>query len=55
MYGSDQSASLEIRGMRELISAIKKIKLSLGENKIGKINKGELEIAKKLRKHIKKK
>ena len=55
MYGSDQSASLEIRGMSELISAIKKIKLSLGENKIGNINKGELEIAKKLRKHIKKK
>ena len=53
MYGSDQSASLEIRGMRELISGIKKIKLSFGDNKIGIINQDEIKIAKKLRKHIK--
>ena len=53
MYGSDQSASLEIRGMRELISAIKKIEISLGSNKIGNIIDDEIKIAKKLRKHIK--
>ena len=47
MYGSDQSASLEIRGMRELISAIKKIEISLGSNKIGNIIDDEIKIAKK--------
>jgi len=53
MYGSDQSASLEIKGMRELVSGIKKIKLSFGHDKIGDINKDEITIAKKLRKHLK--
>ena len=53
MYGSDQSASLEIRGMNELTSSIKKIKLSLGSNQIGLINDDEIAISKKLRKHIK--
>ena len=53
MYGSDQAASLEIRGMRELVSGIKKIKLSLGKSEIGLINEEEYKIAKKLRKHIK--
>jgi N-acetylneuraminate synthase len=53
MYGSDQSASLEIRGMNELVSSIKKIKLSFGPNKIGLINDDEIKIAKKLRKHLK--
>ena len=37
MYGSDQSASLELRGMNELISVIKKMSLSDGENKLGYI------------------
>ena len=53
MYGSDQAASLEIRGMRELVSGIKKITLSLGKSEIGLINEEEYKIAKKLRKHIK--
>lgn len=53
MYGSDQAASLEIRGMRELISGINKIKLAFGSEKIGLINDEEIKIAKKLRKHIK--
>tara|TARA_S200000501_G_scaffold288483_1_gene273136 strand:- start:3866 stop:4702 length:837 start_codon:yes stop_codon:yes gene_type:complete len=53
MYGSDQAASLEIRGMRELVSGIKKIKLSFGKSEIGLINDEEYKIAKKLRKHIK--
>lgn len=41
MYGSDQSASLEIRGMNELVSGIKKIKIALGNDEIGKINEDE--------------
>ena len=53
MYGSDQAASLEIRGMRELISGINKIKLAFGSEKIGLINDEEIKIAQKLRKHIK--
>lgn len=52
MYGSDQSASLEIRGMNELVSGIKKISIAFGNDEIGKINEEEKKIAKKLRKHI---
>ena len=53
MYGSDQSASLEYPGMKSLIESIKKIQLSIGENKLGYINEDEKKIAKKLRSHIK--
>lgn len=53
MYGSDQSASLEIRGVKELMSGIQKIKLSMGDGEIGKILEDEKVIAKKLRAHIK--
>lgn len=53
MYGSDQSASLEYSGMKSLIDSIKKIQLSVGENKLGFINEDEKKIAKKLRSHIK--
>jgi N-acetylneuraminate synthase len=53
MYGSDQSASLELRGMRELMNGIKKMKLSMGDGEIGKILEDEKVIAKKLRAHIK--
>ena len=54
MYGSDQSASLEIKGLRELIGAIKKIEVALGEEKLGIILDEEKPIAAKLREHIKK-
>ena len=54
MYGSDQSASLEPKGMTELIAVIKKMNLAVGENKIGNITDEEVQIAKKLRAHIKK-
>ncbi len=54
MYGSDQSASLEPKGMTELIAVIKKMNLAVGENKIGNITNEEVQIAKKLRAHIKK-
>ena len=53
MYGSDQSASLELTGMRNLCESIDKMILSLGNPSIGKIIDDEVPIAKKLRAHIK--
>jgi N-acetylneuraminate synthase len=53
MYGSDQSASLELSGMQNLSSSINKLLLSLGEPSLGKIIDEEIPIAKKLRAHIK--
>ncbi len=53
MYGSDQAASLEESGMRQLITSINKIELALGEEKLGHIFQDEIPIAKKLRAHIK--
>ena len=53
MYGSDQSASLEPRGLRELIGSVRKIEISLGEAKVGHILEAEKSIATKLRSHIK--
>ena len=54
MYGSDQSASLELKGMKELITNIEKYKTALGEEKLGSVLEEEKTIAKKLRAHIKK-
>ena len=53
MYGSDQSASLEYSGMKNLTESIEKVITSIGENKLGVIFEDELPIAKKLRSHIK--
>lgn len=53
MYGSDQAASIEFSGMKDLVESISKVQLSLGENKLGHVLKDEIEIAKKLRNHIK--
>jgi N-acetylneuraminate synthase len=54
MYGSDQAASLEFRGMQELISVINRMLVaSSGVGEINKILPEEIEIAKKLRMHIK--
>ena len=53
MYGSDQAASLELTGMKNLSSSIEKILISLGEPSLGKIIDEEIPIAKKLRAHIK--
>jgi N-acetylneuraminate synthase len=53
MYGSDQPASLEFKGMFELISVINKMSLALGSVKTGHIFDEELPIAEKLRAHIK--
>ena len=46
MYGSDQSASIEFRGMKELISVINKMQISLGKEKAGEILEAEKEVAK---------
>ena len=54
MYGSDQSASLELSGMKDLTVSINKVLRSIGEPSLGKILDSEIPIAKKLRAHIKK-
>ena len=51
MYGSDQAASVEPNGLRQLVGGIRKIEISLGDG-IKRITKGEIEIAKKLRSHL---
>ena len=53
MYGSDQSASLEFSGMKNLTESIEKTLLAIGEKSLGKIIDEEIPIAKKLRAHIK--
>jgi len=53
MYGSDQAASLEFSGMKNLTLSLKKISIAFGENKLGHITEEEKVIAKKLRAHIK--
>ena len=53
MYGSDQAASLELIGMKNLSESINKILSALGEPSLGKITDDEILIAKKLRAHIK--
>lgn len=53
MYGSDQSASLELSGMKNLSTSMNKVLLSIGEPSLGKIIDDEIPIAKKLRSHIK--
>jgi N-acetylneuraminate synthase len=53
MYGSDQSASLELEGMKSLTNSIDKMLSAIGEPKLGNIIDAEVPIAKKLRAHIK--
>jgi len=52
MYGSDQAASLEPKGIKFLSNSIEKMLISIGEPSLGKILDEELLIAKKLRAHI---
>ena len=51
MYGSDQSASIEENGLRNLIDAVRKIEIAIGDG-VKKYQDDEKEIAKKLRAHI---
>ena len=53
MYGSDQAASLELKGMTNLTESINKMLLAVGKDKLGHILPEEMEISKKLRAHIK--
>jgi len=53
MYGSDQSASLEFRGMAELVNVISRMQNACSSKNINNISAEEIEIAKKLRSHIK--
>ena len=53
MYGSDQAASLEIKGLRNLVGSVRKVELAIGENKMGEVIPEEIPIAEKLRAHIK--
>tara|TARA_B110000305_G_scaffold238712_1_gene304761 strand:- start:3272 stop:4117 length:846 start_codon:yes stop_codon:yes gene_type:complete len=52
MYGSDQSASLESKGMENLSESISKMNTAFGTEKLGHILDEEIPIAKKLRAHI---
>jgi N-acetylneuraminate synthase len=52
MYGSDQAASLEAKGMLNLTESLEKMTIAYGEVKLGHITKEEKMIAKKLRAHI---
>tara|TARA_Y100000389_G_scaffold39737_1_gene34200 strand:- start:6578 stop:7417 length:840 start_codon:yes stop_codon:yes gene_type:complete len=51
MYGSDQSASLEPTGLRNLVGSVRKIELAIGDG-IKRILDDEKPIAKKLRQHL---
>ncbi len=51
MYGSDQAASIEPNGLRQLVGAVRKIEKALGDGE-KKIIDAEIPISKKLRAHI---
>jgi len=51
MYGSDQAASIEPGGLRQLVGAVRKIEKALGDG-TKKIIVEEIEISKKLRQHL---
>ena len=51
MYGSDQAASVEPSGLRNLVGAVRKIGNAMGDGTIG-MNCKEMAIAGKLRAHI---
>ena len=44
---------IEISDMKKLIDSIKKIRIAVGEKKLGYVLEEEKKIARKLRKHIK--
>ena len=52
MYGSDQAASIEPNGLRQLVGAVRKIEQAMGNGKKD-ITESEVAVAKKLREHIK--
>jgi len=52
MYGSDQSASVEPAGLRQLVGAVRKIEIAMGDGIKRKID-DETPVAENLRQHIK--
>ena len=48
MYGSDQSASVEPNGIRQLVGAVRKIEMAMGDGK-KQISDEEAKVAEKLR------
>ena len=51
MYGSDQSASVEPNGFRQLVGAVRKIEQAMGDGK-KRLLEAEIPISKKLREHL---
>ena len=51
MYGSDQAASIEPSGLRQLVGAVRKIALAMGDGDI-KLLDEEVPIAQNLRQHL---
>lgn len=51
MYGSDQAASVEPAGLRELVGAVGKIQLAMGDG-VKTIIAEEIPVAEKLREHL---
>ena len=51
MYGSDQSASVEPNGLRQLVGAVRKIENAMGDG-VKAITTEEVPIARKLREHL---
>jgi len=51
MYGSDQSASVEPAGFKQLIGAVRKIELAMGDG-VKKTIEAEAPIAENLRQHL---
>jgi N-acetylneuraminate synthase len=51
MYGSDQSASLEPAGLRQLVGSVRKIEKAMGDG-VKRVIEDEIPIAKKLREHL---
>ena len=51
MYGSDQAASLEPSGFRQLVGAVRKIELAMGDG-VKRFHELEKPIAEKLRQHL---
>lgn len=51
MYGSDQAASVEPNGLRQLVGAVRKIEAAMGDGVIDVIEK-EVPVAQSLRAHV---
>ena len=51
MYGSDQAASIEPNGLRQLVGAVRKIENAMGDGEKRVID-AEVPIARKLREHL---